>query len=76
MKMVNLAGFEPATFCLEDRRSDSAELQARNLVQRPTSNVQCPKSVRKFLDVGHWTLNFGRIELVPKEGLKPSTSGL
>jgi hypothetical protein len=27
--MVSLAGFEPATACLEDRRSDSAELQAR-----------------------------------------------
>ena len=27
--VVSLAGFEPATFCLEDRRSDSAELQAR-----------------------------------------------
>ena len=26
--MAGLAGFEPATFCLEDRRSDSAELQA------------------------------------------------
>ena len=26
--VVSLAGFEPATFCLEDRRSDSAELQA------------------------------------------------
>jgi hypothetical protein len=29
--MVSLAGFEPATVCLEDRRSDSAELQARRV---------------------------------------------
>jgi hypothetical protein len=28
---VSLAGFEPATVCLEDRRSDSAELQALGL---------------------------------------------
>jgi len=31
MKLVGLAGLEPATFCLEDRCSDSTELQARKL---------------------------------------------
>jgi hypothetical protein len=29
MRVAGLAGLEPATFCLEGRRSDSAELQAR-----------------------------------------------
>ena len=55
--MVNLAGFEPATFCVEDRRSDSAELQARDKsnVERPMSNVRV-----RFQDFGPWTLDIGR----------------
>ena len=40
--MVSLAGFEPATVCLEDRRSNSAELQA--LRMSPESQVSNPRS--------------------------------
>ncbi len=56
--MAGLAGLEPATFCLEDRRSDSAELQAPN--ESPKSQVQYPKSECSFfrLDIRPETLNF------------------
>jgi hypothetical protein len=55
--MVSLAGLEPATFCLEDRRSDSTELQAPKPC--PKSNVQDPKSVlpdgHRAFQMGLWT---------------------
>ena len=51
--MVSLAGFEPATVCLEDRRSDSAELQA--LETGPKSvKVQSPLNQD---NVKLWTLD-------------------
>jgi hypothetical protein len=55
--MAGLAGLEPATFCLEDRRSGSAELQAPN--QSPKSQVQCPNvcALALTLDVGRLTLD-------------------
>ena len=33
MRLVSLAGLEPATFCLENRCSDSTELQARKQME-------------------------------------------
>ena len=39
-----LAGFEPATFCLEDRRSNSAELQARIRWQEAAAGGRTPGS--------------------------------
>ncbi len=50
--MVSLAGLEPATICLEDSCSDSAELQA--LETGPKSRVQKSKvrSTRTTFDFG------------------------
>ena len=61
---------EPATLCLEDRRSDSTELQTRK--DSPKSQVQRPMSVSCLLtlDLGHWTFDEGwRSELESNQPL-------
>ena len=51
-EVAGLAGLEPATFCFEDRRSNSTELQAQD-----ESKVQCQGNPHRrwTLDVGLWT---------------------